>query len=178
MDLLKLFRLIGKLKFEKRKGWIQKGISSEIESVADHSFRTAIIILFLEDYWKKLGLDHERMLKMALIHDLPEAIIGDITPRDKVSNKKEQEKQAMNEIITLSDEFKSLKYIWEDLFYEKSKEAKLIWQVDKLEMALQAMDYGAKKNPEIYSEFFLSVENKLFEPKLKEIYGFLKKNDR
>ena len=176
MNLIKLLKIIGKLKSEKRRGWIQKGIQSEIESVADHTFRTAIITLFLEDYWKKLGLNHERMLKMALIHDLPEALIGDITPRDNVSNKVEQEIEAMKKLMELSDDFMELKDIWEDLSMNKSKESNIIWQIDKFEMALQAMDYDCKDDPEIYSEFFLSVENKLSEPKLKELFHLLKKD--
>lgn len=174
MNLLKLFKIIGKLKFEKRRGWIQKGISSEIESVADHSYRTAMIILFLEDYWRKLGLDYDRMLKMALIHDLPEAIIGDITPRDDVQDKEKLENDAMKEIIELSDEFMMLNEIWEDLLKNKSKESKIVWQIDKLEMGLQALDYKCKDNSELYSEFFLSIEEKLSESKLVELFHFIK----
>ncbi|MHA1786032.1 MAG: HD domain-containing protein [Candidatus Helarchaeota archaeon] len=175
MKLIELIRIAGFLKLEKRKGWIQKGLQHQIESVADHSFRTAIITLFLEDYWKEKGLDHEKMLKMALIHDLPEGIIGDITPRDNIQDKQEREINAMNEIIQLTDHFKQLKDIWKEFIEQESKEAKIITQIDKLEMAIQALEYGCQKNPDLRSEFFLSVKGKITEPKLKDIFNNLEK---
>ncbi|NHI92656.1 MAG: HD domain-containing protein, partial [Candidatus Lokiarchaeota archaeon] len=133
--IIEFLNLIGNLKFEKRKGWIQHGISNKVESVADHSFRTALITLILSDYWKKKGLNPERMLKMALLHDLPEAIIGDITPRDEISDKRKKENEAMKTLINLINDFKEIDNIWDDFFEQKSEEARLVFQIDKLEMA-------------------------------------------
>ena len=62
----------------------------------------------------------------------------------------------------------------EDYIGKKSEESRIITQIDKLEMAFQALDYDSEENNELYSEFFLSVEDKLIEPKLKEIFNFLK----
>ena len=93
MKIIDFFKIVGKLKSEKRKGWIQQGVKTErIESVADHVFMTTLITLALEDHWREQGLDANKMIKMALIHDLPEALTGDITPRDNVKNKVEKEK--------------------------------------------------------------------------------------
>ncbi|NHI92657.1 MAG: HD domain-containing protein, partial [Candidatus Lokiarchaeota archaeon] len=64
--------------------------------------------------------------------------------------------------------------IWDDFFEQKSEEARLVFQIDKLEMAIQALEYGGKNNSKIYSEFFLSVEKNILDPKLKEIYNSLK----
>ena len=175
MKIIDLFIIINKLKTLKRQGWIQKGIkSSECESVADHSFRLAIITLFLKDYWEDKGLDSQKMINMALIHDLGESIIGDITPRDNIVDKLIKEKQAVNDLINLTEFFNGYKDIWQEFIEEKSEEAKIIKQLDKLEMALQALDYGGKQNAEIYIEFFLSVEKKIKEPFLKKIFDHLK----
>jgi len=175
MKIIDFLKIINKLKTLKRQGWIQIGLkSNEIESVADHSFRLAIITLFLKDYWEEKGLDGQKMVNMALIHDLGESIIGDITPRDKIIDKLSKEKQAVNDLINLTEFFNGFKDIWEEFIEEKSEEAKIVLQLDKLEMALQALDYGGKENPKIYEEFFLSVEKNIKEPYLKKIFDQLK----
>src|SRR2546430_16075388 len=67
------------LKREPRKGW-QKRVEGRVESVADHSFAVALLALHEGE---RRGHDLEKILKLALIHDLEEAIIGDLTPMDK-----------------------------------------------------------------------------------------------
>ena len=175
MKIIEILNKINGLKSLKRQGWIQKGLkSNEVESVADHSFKLAIITLFLQDYWEKLGLNSNKMLKMALIHDLGEAIIGDITPRDNVEDKIKKENEAVNQLIKLTDFFNDYSNIWEEFIKAQSEEAKIIIQLDKLEMALQALDYAGKDGDEIYDEFFLSVENSIREPYLKKIFNHVK----
>ncbi len=62
-----------------RSGWMLRGVPPSIaESIAEHSFIAALICL---DLCTKLNLDKtiiDRIVVMALIHDLPEAFIGDI----------------------------------------------------------------------------------------------------
>jgi len=175
MKIIEFLKVINKLKTLKRQGWIQKGLNSAgVESVADHSFSLAIFTLFLTDYWEEQGLDSQKMIIMALIHDLGESIIGDITPRDNIDDKIHKEKQAVDELISLTEFFKGYKDIWEEFIKKKSEEAKIIMQLDKLEMAFQALDYGGKEKTEIYEEFFLSVEKIITEPYLKKIFNQLK----
>jgi putative hydrolases of HD superfamily len=82
---------------------------------------------------------------MALIHDLAESQIGDLMPEEKVSESSHRadENRAMLEILnSLSDKTRNLiQSDWRELLASKSKEAKLIWQLDKLEMFLQSKDY-------------------------------------
>src|SRR3989339_2211175 len=78
-DLIDFLHKVGQLKGLKRTGWVYKNIPDP-ESVAEHSFRTAILALVLAD---ELKADKERLVKMALIHDLAESITGDLTPWDK-----------------------------------------------------------------------------------------------
>ena len=79
MDLVKFFETVGRLKLEKRKGWVDRGVK-DAESVADHSMRLSVMALVLA---KKLGLDECKAVKMAVVHDLPEAIVGDTATRLK-----------------------------------------------------------------------------------------------
>jgi 5'-deoxynucleotidase YfbR-like HD superfamily hydrolase len=74
------FQQIGQLKLSKRTGWTRhEGISAKCESVAEHSFRIAMMALVfgLQD---KTGLDLKNLISIALVHDICESIVGDITP--------------------------------------------------------------------------------------------------
>src|SRR3990170_2892125 len=84
LNLVNFFETVGKLKATARSGWVEAGIQKP-ESVADHTFRTSIICMIYSDLE---GLDELRVLRMALIHDLPEAITGDLTPLKKTRGSK------------------------------------------------------------------------------------------
>ena len=111
---------------------------------------------------------------MALLHDLAESLIGDLTPEqiDKESKKK-LENNAFRKIIkNLPEQIKS-KYleIWLEYQEKVSPEAKLIHQIDKLEMALQAKIY--QKNgydKEKLGSFFESAKKEIDDPQLKELF--------
>ena len=71
--MIKFLQEINKLKSIKRTGWLRKNVKNP-ESVADHSFRVALMAYLLCPD----NLDKERMIKMALLNDLPEAVTGDM----------------------------------------------------------------------------------------------------
>jgi putative hydrolase of HD superfamily len=77
-NIAKYFFECGELKREKRTGWWYAGVKNP-ESVAEHSWRTAIIAYVLA---VKEGIDPEKAASAALFHDLLEARLGD---RHKVS---------------------------------------------------------------------------------------------
>ena len=66
-NLVKFFGIAGKLKRIPRSGWVEVGVQQP-ESVADHTFRTSILCMIYSDLE---GLDELKLLRMALIHDLP-----------------------------------------------------------------------------------------------------------
>src|SRR5690242_15589080 len=68
------------LKRLPRTGWLHIGVQAP-ESVADHSYRIALLTLLVAA--GEPALDLARALTIALVHDLPEAIAGDITPFDE-----------------------------------------------------------------------------------------------
>ncbi|MDH5624081.1 MAG: HD domain-containing protein, partial [Candidatus Bathyarchaeota archaeon] len=78
-NLVEFLETAGRLKRTPRAGWVDAGIQQP-ESVADHTFRTSIVCMIYADME---GLDQLKLLRMALIHDLPEAITGDLTPSKK-----------------------------------------------------------------------------------------------
>lgn len=134
-------RYAGALKKELRRGWILKIGVKDAESVADHSWRTAVLALIVGSY---KGLDVKRAMGMALIHDLSESLIGDLTPDDPdASKKKDLEEEAMQRILSgLPEQVKSaMGSLWEEYRSGVSLEAVLVRELDKVEMAVQAEEY-------------------------------------
>src|SRR3989338_9682101 len=88
-NLLNFFTKIGELKRMPRRGWVINDIKNG-ESIAEHIFRTSLMAWILGG--QKKGLNIERVLKMALMHDICEIYAGDITPYDSVlpRNKKKR----------------------------------------------------------------------------------------
>ena len=168
-ELLNFFIEIGKLKRKKRRGWVAHQIKNP-ESTAEHIFRMAIIAWVLGER-KRLNL--ERVIKMALIHDLCEVYAPDLTPYDpllpkdqnkiievlkrwpkftpslKIKSYKKKyklENLALNKLISrLPSNIKSeIKNLWLD--YEKglTREGRFVKQIDKVENLLQGLEYWKK----------------------------------
>lgn len=139
-DLLRFFRLAGRLKETARAGWGLRGIAKP-ESVADHSFRLALLAFVLAP---RAGLDRERCVAMALAHDLAECVVGDITPYDGVSaeEKRRREEEAMRRLDALAAGA-GLLGLWAEYDAAATPEARFVKELDKLETALQADEYAA-----------------------------------
>ena len=139
--LFEFFYLVAELKKIPRKGWQDKVGILQPESVADHSYNMAIMAMVLSDL---KGLDTQKILKMSLLHDLAESVIGDLTP-DEISkkDKTQLENQTMSEILSKLPTKIARDYtkIWEEYQQGSSDEANLVHEVDRLEMALQAKKY-------------------------------------
>lgn len=163
----------GKLKKLKRKGWVIHGIK-EPESVAEHSWRVAVMAAILAD---DFGVNREKAVVMALIHDLAEARVGDIPIRYNrlskdelkklVNEKRRKEKTAFSALASLLNG-KELYDLWVEFEKGKTKEARLVKQLDKLEMHLQAVEYERSQKRDL-SEFFSCADKEIKDRKLKEI---------
>ena len=140
------------LKSLPRTGWIQNGVSNP-ETVASHSWGMSLLAMKLCPE----NLDLSKVLQICIVHDLPESIVGDITPYDGVSkeDKKKMESDAMKNI---APEFLEL---WEEYENQTSEEAKFVKRMDKLDMSVQAMIY--KKQLAMDSETFIESAKKYLE---------------
>ncbi|CAJ1932182.1 unnamed protein product, partial [Sphenostylis stenocarpa] len=98
-SVIDFLTLCHRLKTTKRKGWVNHGIKGA-ESIADHMYRMALMALIAGDV---PGLNRERCIKIALVHDIAEAIVGDITPADGVpkAEKSRRELEALNKMCEL-----------------------------------------------------------------------------
>ena len=158
MELRKALLDALKLKEISRAGWINSGLKN-VESVAAHSWGVSYLALILMPE----GLDKEKILSMAIFHDLGEAIIGDITPDDEVT-KQEKYDLELNAIEELTKPIigrEKLINLWYE--YEKNitSEAKFVKACDKLDMALQATLYSLNEDSFNPKEFIDSALSKI-----------------
>jgi putative hydrolase of HD superfamily len=176
MDLLAFVEKVAELKRLKRTGWVIKRIADP-ESVADHSFSLALMAYV---YSKKFGLNSGRCVKMALVHDICEVYAGDIPSRvrdeDKPvpdARKKELEENGLKKLIALlPKEFADEIYgLWLEFEARSTKEARLVKDLDKLEMCMQALGY-AKTNPEVdLGEFFEDGRLNIKTPEIRKVFS-------
>lgn len=156
-----------------RTGWQMMNIPNP-ESVAEHSFQLCVIAMVFAD---QLGVDREKLIKMAIIHDLGEIFTGDIvwSRGNIIDIKKRQEKEVVESqgIEALFSKLGNLKE-YQDIFMEmterKSVEASIFWQLDKLEMAIQALKYEQETGINL-DEFFITTDLQLTLPFLREIFS-------
>lgn len=161
IDYLDFLKTVGKSKRLLRSGWIREKILDP-ESVAEHSFRVSVLAMVLSD---KLGydLDKNKLIKMAILHDLGEVITGDIvTERHDIidvakrDEKEKEEKEGVRKIFDKIEEGDQYVKIFEEMIGRTTPEAKIFWQFDKLEMALQALEYEEEQGKDL-QEFFSNV---------------------
>ncbi len=184
-ELLNFFIEVGKLKGKSRRGWQVHQIKNS-ESTAEHIFRMSIIAWILSSR-KKLNL--ERVIKIALAHDLCEVYSKDLTPYDPLlpKNKKRIMKVLKHwpkftpalKIKTYNGKFKSesraldkltsklpsglkaeIKNLWLDFEKGLTKEGRFVKQIDKVENLLQGLEYWKK---------YGRIQHKLWMRWIKEI---------
>lgn len=149
------------LKELPRAGWIREGVSQP-ESVAAHSWGVAWLVLVLCPE----HIDREQALCIAIVHDLAEVRVGDITPHDGVAPKD----KAARELAAFSALNAGLPV---DLMpfaraYGSTPEGRFVKACDKLDMALQAQRYGAAQGLDL-QEFIDSALAKLEPGLLREL---------
>ena len=140
-DISKFIFEVGTLK-RIRRGWLKSEGVSNPESVAEHTYRNAIVGYILA---KLEGADVEKVVKMCLFHDIPEVRIGDI---DKVAQRYVDKSET--EIRVLKDQMRDLPdsisgeilSVMLEFFEKKSKEALIAKDADILELLFQAKEYA------------------------------------
>lgn len=126
---------------ENLKNTIRRSVTSQgrPESSAEHSWRLALMALVFED--ELPGLDACKILKLCLVHDLGEAISGDIPAimQKGGTDKAEKEWQDFLELTSVLPEpvRTRLLNLWEEYENAASPEAALVKGLDKLETLVQ-----------------------------------------
>ena len=170
MKFVEFAHIVGKLKELKRSGWLMRKVPNP-ESVADHSFRTAVLAMFLAS---KAGINGDKAIKMALIHDLGETEIGDLIIEGEYTNterdpKLTRERQALVNILSTINAQDHIS-LFDEFIENKTPEAQFVNQLDKLEAAIQADEYENEYGIDLH-EFFNTTKKHLKERLLKEIFS-------
>ena len=169
-DMMKFFFELGHLKILRRSGWALIGIKYP-ESVAEHMYRAALMGYYLA---KKKGLDAGKVMRMLLIHDIPEARIGDT---HKVAARyldvKEEEKAVTADQAKLLGEFgKEYIELMDEYNARTTPEAKLAKQIDYLECVMQAREYMDAGYTHA-KEWLDKTKPKITDPDCKKIFRHL-----
>jgi putative hydrolase of HD superfamily len=141
--ILTFLRAAERLKTVTRSGWTSAG---DPESVAEHTWRLCLMAMLL--YGRTPGIDLARLLKICVIHDLGEALGGDVPAPAQLAggNKAIQERADLLELISplpaaLQQE---IVVLWDEYEGAQSPEGRLAKGLDKLETILQ---HNQGKNP-------------------------------
>lgn len=168
------------MKAVPRTGWLLRGVR-DVESVADHSFGVAFIAMLLADLAQQRGMevDVEKILRMALLHDLTEARTGDL-PATIKRHFDPSSLHAANE--SLADEMLSgvgaigeeYLLLWREYEERISLESRIVKAADKLDLLLQAREYE-KGGAQSLGEFWANSETDFSHLGIEELLAGLLK---
>ncbi|KAF2091960.1 hypothetical protein K490DRAFT_70676 [Saccharata proteae CBS 121410] len=168
------FHTLERLKTTKREGWRRFGIDHG-ESISDHMYRMSILTMFAPaSLSSRINIPH--CTKMALIHDMAEALVGDITPVDKVSKEEKSRREG-----TTMDYFckgllgrvgggltgEDVRRVWQEYEDSETLESKYVHDIDKVELLLQMTEYERSKQGELDLGEFTRVAAKVVLPEMK-----------
>ncbi len=138
----RFLRAAERLKSTTRTGYTSAG---QQESVAEHTWRLCLMALVLRPAFPEI--DFAKLVKICIIHDLGEAIHGDVSAPEQArraaagatTGKAEQERRDLLELVTplppvVRDEIMAL---WDEYEAAQSREARLAKGLDKLETIMQ-----------------------------------------
>jgi len=174
LNLVSFFRIVCNLKTIKRSGWIHKSKITSPESVADHSYSMCMMSMILAEI---MNLDSGYIMKMVIIHDLSESMVGDHMPDNKSSEEKQLlEDKAMKKIISKLPNSLRKNYlrIWNEYINNITVNAKFVHNMDKLEMALQAKEYEFEGYPkEVLQPFIKSATDYISKERFDLVFEIL-----
>jgi putative hydrolase of HD superfamily len=141
--LLEVLLEANELKAIPRMGWRVRGILNG-ESVAEHSYAVALASMIIADRMNA-PVDKEKLLKIALLHDLPEHMLGDIhAPATRLLGEDVKEAAELRILEKLFDDLDGgddYVALWKEFSDRTSLEGRIVRAVDKLEMFTQAYQY-------------------------------------
>lgn len=157
-----------------RQGWLRRGIPPEqTESVADHILSMTLLAWWIADaYFPSLDANH--VIRLCLAHELGEIYTGDLTPSDPFSpeEKHRREREALLRITAPLPNGADLLALWEEFEVGETVEARFVRQLDRLEMAFQAVSYeqqGFGSLEEFLATTRLAVHDPILQSLLAEL---------
>ncbi len=157
--LIEFLTELNRLKALPRTGWLLRGVR-DVESIAEHLYGVTFISMLLADRARAQGreINVEKVLRMALLHDLTEARTGDlpatIKPYFEAQALKSADERIAREMLEpLGPSGEDYLALWHEYEARVSLEARIVKAADKLDLLLQAFEYergGAKAMSEFW----------------------------
>ncbi|KAF9068270.1 HD domain-containing protein [Rhodocollybia butyracea] len=142
VDRLAFFHILERLKTQKRTGWVNNAIPNP-ESISDHMYRMALLSMCTSD----AKLDVAKCVMLSVVHDLAEAQVGDIAPSHGISKEEKSRLESeairvfVHEMLHNSPAAQRIEALWKEYEERKTPEACFVKDLDRFEMATQALEY-------------------------------------
>ena len=135
--ILDFLRAAESLKTATRSGWTTAG---ERESVAEHTWRLCLMALVLRGEFP--DVDFAKLVKICIVHDLGEAIGGDIPAPEQAKRAASKSDDERRDLLTLLEPLPQAQRseiiaLWDEYEAAATPEARLAKGLDKLETILQ-----------------------------------------
>ena len=171
-QLIEFMGVIEKLKCNTRHSWTSSG---RRESVAEHSWRLAVLAMLCADEYP--DMDHDKLIRMCLIHDLGEALTGDVPSFYKTEQNELTEAEAWEQIFAMLPDPYATEFcaLYKEMEAKETPEAKLYKALDNMEAVMSHNE--ASLDTWIPLEFSLNVtygeENAAWSPYTRELRAYL-----
>lgn len=161
------------LKDAPRRGWLRAGLARP-ESVADHAWGVTLLAAVSTPD----GLDRRRVMELAALHDLAEAVVGDLVPGEYASKEEKLalERRGLEELLAGCPAKLRARLLadFDELARDATPEARFVHELDKAEMAFQARRYEDAGVPrEALAGFRASARKGVRDPGLAEALAAL-----
>ena len=166
----------------RRTGWEQRGITDP-QNVAGHTWGVSLLSMLYAD---EADVDKTHAMKLAIIHDLPEVVAGDIAAGAGRSVDREEqfkkEKEALISLVDINGD-EQISDLWEEYEDQETEEAVFVGDMDLIEMCIHALKYEREQrydpskipsDHEALDEFFATAEGKITTPIGKSLYKSLR----
>ncbi|KAK6211852.1 hypothetical protein LQW54_005714 [Pestalotiopsis sp. IQ-011] len=165
------FHMLERLKTSKREGWRRFGIEKG-ESIADHMYRMSLMTMLCPPALAS-RIDLAKCMKMCLIHDMAESLVGDITPVDGVP-KPEKSRREAETMDYISDNLLASVYggvagtdiraIWQEYEDSETLDSHFVHDIDKMELLCQMVEYEKRMNHTLDLGEFAYVSTRMVLP--------------
>lgn len=171
---LELLYEIGSLRFIQR-AWKQF-LGPDFANLADHHMRVIWIALVLQ---KMEGRGNtEKIMKMALVHDIAESRTGDVHYISRQYTKRD-EKKAVKDIFKNTLLEKEMSQLWHEYEMRKTIEAKIVKDADWLDVDLEIQEQKAagKLHMKAWDDNRKIIHSRLYTKSAKKLWQSIKKSD-
>ena len=173
--LLDALHVAERLKDETRHCYTSGG---RRESVAEHSWRIALMAYFLRDEFPEADMD--KVLRMCLIHDLGECFTGDIPTFAKTQRDEEKEENLLLAwVASLPEPYRTeMRALYGEMAALETPEARIYKALDSLEAVIQhnESDIGTWEDHEYALNLSYGEDKVAFSPYLQSLRGAIRED--